>query len=405
MDSPLGGVFASAVIQSLSNGGQLRGQLGDQLRDQLWGQLWDQLGDQLWGQLWDQLGGQLRDQLGGQLRGQLWGQLWGQLGDQLRGQLWGQLRGQLRDQLGDQLGDQLRDQLGDQLGDQLWGQLRDQLGDQLGDQLWGQLRDQLGDQLWGQLWGQLRDQLWGQLWDQLWGQLRDQLRDQLGDQLWGQLGFGMSAWWESYWIALYTKALQLGGIPESERLNTLASACRETGWWWPREGVAILTDRPSVLKRDVQNRLHCEDGPALLYRDGYSLYAWHGTRVPADLIETGWDTKRILKETNTEIRRCAIERMGWDKFIAKSDMPLVASVPDPGNHPHTLDLYDLPKGLEDMFEEPARIMLCTNGSPERDSTRHRFGLVVRAVHDDPVDAAAELYDIPTAAYRQLEHRR
>ncbi len=45
------------------------------------------------------------------------GQLWGQLRDQLRDQLWGQLRDQLRGQLRDQLGDQLRGQLGDQLGE------------------------------------------------------------------------------------------------------------------------------------------------------------------------------------------------------------------------------------------------------------------------------------------------
>ncbi|WP_287994247.1 DUF6745 domain-containing protein [Acidiphilium sp.] len=46
---------------------------------------WPELtkGGQLRGQLWDQLG----DQLGGQLRGQLWDQLWDQLRGQLRGQL------------------------------------------------------------------------------------------------------------------------------------------------------------------------------------------------------------------------------------------------------------------------------------------------------------------------------
>lgn len=254
-----------------------------------------------------------------------------------------------------------------------------------------------------QLWGQLGDQLGGQLWGQLWGQLRDQLWDQLGGQLGDQLGFELSPWREAYWIALYTKALQLAHLPESEKLNSLAAACRETGWWWPRQGIAILTDRPSVLKRDVQNRLHCEDGPALLYRDRYALYAWHGTRVPADLIENGWGVEKIFAERNTEIRRCAIEKIGWDTIFRDTDP--VATAPDPGNSPFTLDLYDLPPGCEDMFEEPARIMLCTNGSPERDGTRHRFGLVVRAVHDDPITAAAELYDVAPAAYRQLEHRR
>ena len=90
MDSPLGGLYASAVLRILAEG-QLRGQLGGQLWDQLRGQLWGQLGGQLWGQLRGQLRGQLGDQLWDQLWGQLWGQLGGQLGGQLRDQLWGQL--------------------------------------------------------------------------------------------------------------------------------------------------------------------------------------------------------------------------------------------------------------------------------------------------------------------------
>ena len=56
MDSPLGGVFAAAVLRN----GLPKAKRG-QLRDQLWGQLGGQLGDQLR----DQLRGQLRDELGG----------------------------------------------------------------------------------------------------------------------------------------------------------------------------------------------------------------------------------------------------------------------------------------------------------------------------------------------------
>jgi hypothetical protein len=144
----------------------------------------------------------------------------------------------------------------------------------------------------------------------------------------------------------------------------------------------------------------------VLYRDGFSVYAWHGTRVPADLIEQGWDTSRILEESNAEIRRCAIEKMGWPTFIQQSGMKRAgAPVPDPGNYPYELSLYDLPDEAGDLFEEHARVLVCTNGSEERDGTRHQFGLIVPGNHTDPVEAAAELYDIPKAAYAQLQVRR
>jgi len=315
---------------------------------------------------------------------------------QLGGQLWGQLRGQLRGQLGDQLWDQL----GDQLGDQLWGQLRGQLRGQLWGQLGGQLRGQLGDQLWDQLGDQLRGQLGGQLrgqlGDQLWGQLRGQLGGQLRDQLWDRL----DAQCDAYWICLHFCAAQISGI-DSARVDALADSITEVGgWWWPHERVAILTERPTAIRRDPQGRLHADAGPALTWADGYAQHWWHGTAVPEDFWT--WDLSRVLAERNAEVRRCGIERHGWDAVTDR--LTLADEADDPGNPGQRLELYDLGADLADLYPEPARILLCTNGTVERDGTRRRFGLPVPAAHTDPVAAAADLYGWPVEAYRRLEVR-
>ena len=185
----------------------------------------------------------------------------------------------------------------------------------------------------------------------------------------------------------------------------LAQVARNAGWWWAFNNVAILTERPTTLHRDGQGRLHHARDAALTYPDGWDIWAWHGVRVPRDLIETGWDTARILAERNAEIRRCAIERTGWDRFLADSELTPVATAPDPGNAPHDLALYDLPPALKDMYARPARLLVCTNGSVERDGTRRRFGLVVPAHHADPVAAAADLYGLTAAQYQQMQVRK
>ena len=105
--------------------------------------------------------------------------------------------------------------------------------------------------------------------------------------------------------------------------------CEEAGWWWPMHGAVVLTDRPTTINRDKEGRLHSGDGPTLAYADGYELYSWHGTRVPADLIG-GWTIPQIVAERNTEVRRCAVERMGWDVFLAEADATLVAEADDQG---------------------------------------------------------------------------
>ena len=238
------------------------------------------------------------------------------------------------------------------------------------------------------------DQVGAQVRAQVWDQVRAQVGDQVGVAVWGQHEAGYLGWCD---------AMQLIGVNlDVEGLSTVA---RNAGWWWPMRDTVILTDRPDTLHRGPQGRLHCETGPALRYRDGWAIHAIHGVRVPADLIETGWDVKRTLEEDNAEVRRAAIELTGWDRFIADAGLTLVASAPDPGNPPHDLELYDLPDRLRDMYDDQARILLCTNGSVEPDGTRRRYGLPVPAHHNDPVAAAADLYGWPVEAYRRLEVRR
>jgi hypothetical protein len=134
--------------------------------------------------------------------------------------------------------------------------------------------------------------------------------------------------------------------------------------------------------------------------DGWAIHAWHGVRVPADLIETGWDSPRILREPNAEIRRCAIERMGWPEFVAAAGLVQVgAAEPDPANPGYDLALYDVP---ERIFDAPVRVLLCTNASPERDGTRRRFGLTVPAHCPDPTTAAASLLRLTRTQYLTLE---
>lgn len=185
-----------------------------------------------------------------------------------------------------------------------------------------------------------------------------------------------------------------------------AAAARAVDLWWPMTGVSVLTEKPETVRFDERGRWHCADGPAAIYRDGFTMYAWHGTAVPADLIETGWDAHRILAERNIEIRRCAIERIGWDAFLEDLGSQPIASAADPGNPGHTLYLHNTPFDVTTRDGTPMnRVLLCTNGSVERDGSRRRYGLLVPGRHEDPVAAAAELYGVPVEAYRQLEIRR
>lgn len=172
--------------------------------------------------------------------------------------------------------------------------------------------------------------------------------------------------------------------------------------------IAILTDRPTVMARDNQGRLHNPTGPAIEYADGFGVHAWHGTRVPADLITPGWDLPTALRHDNAEVRRCAIERIagqdGWAKIITAAGWEQVGDAhPDPGNPGQTLALYHVPADRDGgLYPEPVRLLHCVNATVERDGTRHEFGLTVPAGIGDPVEAAAWTFGLTQNEYAQLQ---
>jgi hypothetical protein len=195
--------------------------------------------------------------------------------------------------------------------------------------------------------------------------------------------------------------------PDSEWLDLWCALAWSCGWWWSFEHVCFLTDRP-LIARATESRspsarrpflAHCPDGPAIAFRDGWAVHAWHGRRVPASLVEDGWDVPAIFAERNVELRRCAIEKVGWDEIERR--LHRVASAADPGNPGQVLTLCDLPEG---SAIRGARVLLCSNGTLEADGTRRRFGLLVPARHTDPVAAAAETYGWSRRQYKSLARR-
>jgi hypothetical protein len=364
MDSPLGGTVAQVVLSHHAAP-----------PTRLWAEVWSGL--------WDQLG----ERVGDPLRDRLVGQLWRQLDDdvlarldpppaQLDDLLWQQLDGQIRARLEDRLGDAAVARLWHELSGQLWEPLRDRLEFQLTDRPAFDLRSRLGEGLWMELGGRAFP------WEH---------------------GRQLGVWSKVYWLALYSRAMDVAGLGRSARLDTLAEAVREVGCLWPMRGAAVLTDRPTALHRDPQARLHNPDGPALTYADGYAVHAWHGTRVPADLVSgEGWGPHRILGERNAEVRRCAIERRGWDRFVGEAGLRQVGDAHiDPGNPGQRLLLYDLPGELRDLYHQPARILVVHNASPDRDGTRRAFGLPVPAEIPDALSAAAATFAVSPAEYAGL----
>ncbi|TDB96328.1 DUF6745 domain-containing protein [Actinomadura sp. 7K534] len=235
-------------------------------------------------------------------------------------------------------------------------------------------------------------------------------RSTLAMALWSvrDVGWRSDSWYAALcasWSAHYDAIRRTSGVvftPEQNCLLDLwGAAVRSCGWWWPREDVCVVSERPVEIHTEVwgdegQVRLHRPDGPALRFADGWDVHAWHGTKVPSWVIDDEPDVERIARETNIEVRRCAIEKIGWGDYIDRAGLRLVAAAPDPGNPGSELRLYDL--------REQTRVLLAVNGSVERDGHRRRYGLTVPGGIDDPVAAAGWTYGLSGDQYSRLVRR-
>jgi len=194
------------------------------------------------------------------------------------------------------------------------------------------------------------------------------------------------------WLSFYNYFQEVVGLECTNKLQGLMDLSKYCGWVSFYDDTVVFQHRPEVIKFDDQNRLHCEDGPAVRYRDGYSVYSWHGTRVPAEWIEKKSEltAKTALTWENIEQRRCACEIIGWATILRELDSTVIDSDEDAmvGN----LLEVDIP----DIGREKFLQVLCGTG--------RTFAIPVPPECKTALEANAWTFGIEPEMLRDLEVR-
>ena len=139
--------------------------------------------------------------------------------------------------------------------------------------------------------------------------------------------------WAGYdcYLTAYRDILGLE-LPEYDAYAYWEQAAIHGGFRVMHEEFCMVSDFPEVLKVDEQNRPHCETGPSHRWRDGWSLYHWHGVRVPAHWIEnkSNLGPKEILNAENVEQRAAGISIIGGPaRMLDHLKHKIIDSHPDP----------------------------------------------------------------------------
>ncbi|WP_327686372.1 DUF6924 domain-containing protein [Streptomyces sp. NBC_00467] len=204
-------------------------------------------------------------------------------------QLWGQARAQIEAQL------RVWGVAGTEAGGHVRARIRDQVGQQVRSQVWSQTLARLQNQAREQVRNQSDPfdeyQVWAQIYDRVHSQgvrleVRDAVRAQVRDQIGAELERSVAGQHDLEILAMYDYLRTHWSVTEGDRLAGVMRVAQSAGRWWPFENAVILTERPTVLRRDDQGRLHCDSGPAVAYADGFAVWAWHGVRLPQRPVKT-----------------------------------------------------------------------------------------------------------------------
>ena len=134
----------------------------------------------------------------------------------------------------------------------------------------------------------------------------------------GQFWVGGWYWYGSpAYVSFFTDVCKLK-LPKDieERAEAYSKICQSVNYVWADKNFVMVCARPKHIYRDEQGRLHSPDSKAIEYHDGWGLYMWHGIKVSKKIIETPetLTKKDIVKETNVEVRRCIIEKIGMERY-------------------------------------------------------------------------------------------
>jgi len=184
-------------------------------------------------------------------------------------------------------------------------QVWDQVGEQVQNQVWNQVQNQVRKQVGEQVWKQVGEQVWKQVGEQVWKQVQNQVQNQVREQARkSTLMYFPFAWYVNIsdygWCSQLDYFFRIGVLnyedhPDFARFVSLL----DSGVYdmIQLNDLCIVVKLPEFVKRHaVSGKLHCVDGPAVRFGDGYELFFLQGICIDQALFENFKSGSLVLRD-------------------------------------------------------------------------------------------------------------
>lgn len=159
----------------------------------------------------------------------------------------------------------------------------------------------------------------------------------------------------SYYFA-WIEAMQSIGVQNitDDSVNAIMETSK-IGLYYPLDEIVIVGSKPSIICRNSTGQLHADEKPAVEWHDGFKLYFLNGISMETHYVMTPAEkinVKDILKESNVDVRRELIRKVGIERVMSELPSKLL-------NKKDNYELYSI-----DLSEEVknAKFLKMTNPS-------------------------------------------
>jgi hypothetical protein len=177
-----------------------------------------------------------------------------------------------------------RDAVDDAVAGAVRGAVRGAVTGAVRDAVDGAVADAVADAVAGAVHdaGAVRDAVDGAVTDAVSDAVYDAVRDSVGVKITWHYWMGGQLW--AAWAAYVNYFIDVCGIDFNKNIYSRAMAYQDTvmsaAYWWPNSKFIIACERPAKILLNSNGQLHCENGQAIEWPDGWGLWMLNGVRVP-----------------------------------------------------------------------------------------------------------------------------
>ncbi|MDB5772795.1 MAG: putative rane protein [Burkholderia sp.] len=159
--------------------------------------------------------------------------------------------------------------------------LKDWVGDAVKTAIWEKAMDQSWANIRNSAGSKIRVAAWNDLWCVLQASIWENVALPIGEcvKAGGNNSTQASCYGQhdAYWQAFYAYFREKENlVAETEPVSGLLDIAQSAGWFVPHTRICWISERPLKLSLNPDNKLHASDGPAVVYPDGWSVYARDG---------------------------------------------------------------------------------------------------------------------------------